>query len=499
MAQSKDPVLLTDDQGTYYIETKPDGTTQRVEVVTVTTSSVIPSLTEGPCRIKRDKKPDENEVKDGSPLAADIRELINSIEKETDCVSLQQKIKTALNGLREEITSCLEGIQAKLGEINPILSIPLNPTKIPKWLKKFVLGRVFPDLEATIAQIKRVTEVVTALTQLVRVVDNITPKLEACAISTRRELEDKARNEIEKAIKEVRENIADTIAEAICQSLNEAGITINQFDDILSGPKAIQDLLDSTDEFKRTVDVALESNLQSINDNQSLVQDITGIPPVIDATSIDAFIATSTGPAYDEYKAQVQGVLALPEPVNSVLPVITGTAAVGQTLTCSNGTWTANGVVNTFALSHQWMRQGQEIYGANTYQYVPVIDDIDYPVYCKVTAENQTNLEEVFTANTQPIVFSMSPGNLPVITGSPVSGQTLTCSEGTWPFTPTSVAYEWVRVVSPGANVRVQSLSSNNIYTVKTADIGSSIKCKVVAQAFRYTLSIDSANTAVVT
>ncbi len=184
--------------------------------------------------------------------------------------------------------------------------------------------------------------------------------------------------------------------------------------------------------------------------------------------------------------------------LNEELPVITGAAVVGSTLTSSNGVWSANGVTNTFALSFQWMRQGQEIFGANTYQYIPVIDDVDYPVYCRVRAENQVSIEEVFTANTAPVQFALGGNNAPVITGTAQVGQTLECSEGTWPFTTTSVQYEWIRVIQPGANVRVQSLSGNNTYYVKVADIGNSIKCKVVVNSFRYTLPAESANTQIV-
>jgi hypothetical protein len=460
---------------------------------------VIPSLTDGPCQIKRDKQPDENEVKKGSPLAADIRELTKMIKAETDCVALQQKIKTSLNGLKEDILSGNDEVKKKLEEITPILKLPLNPFKIPKWLKKFAIGRILPDLDATIDLILKIVEVLKALMDLIQTIEDAIPRLEACAIATRKQLEEDIRNEIEKTLKELREDIEDAIAEAICKGLNDAGISADDIDDILTGVTAVKSLIDTAGEFKQTIDSALGGSLKKIGDNQSLIQDITGIPPVLDTTSMDAFVATVSSPEYDAYKTQVQAVLELPEPVNTVLPVITGTAAVGETLTCSNGTWTANGVVNTFALSFQWMKQGQEIFGANTYQYVPVLDDVDYPVYCRVIAENQTNIEEAFAANTQPVVFSMSSNNKPTITGTPTVGQTLVCSEGTWPFTPTSVTYEWIRVIQPGSNVRVQSSSSNNEYYVKTADIGNSIKCKVVAQAFRYTLSIDSANTAVVT
>lgn len=459
---------------------------------------VLPPLTEGPCQIKRDKKPDENETKKGSPFAKWVREQTQMIKTETDCVALQQKVKTAFNGMKEDIIGSNEEVKRKLDEITPILSLPVNPFKIPAWLKKFAIGRILPDLEATIDLIKKIVEVLQALTELVKTVEAVIPRLEACAISTKEMIEQDIRNEIESALKQVRENIEDAIAEAICKGLNDAGISADDIDDILSGVTAVKSLVDSVDEFKDTINTALGGSLQKIGQNQSYIQDITGLPPVIDTTSLDTFIATSSGAAYTQYLAQIQDVLNLPEPVNTVLPVITGTAAVGSTLACSNGTWTANGVTNTFALSFQWMKQGQEIFGANTYQYTPVLDDVDYPVYCRVRAENQTNIEEVFTANTQPVLFSMAANNKPTISGTPTVGQTLTCSEGTWPFTPTSVTYEWVRVVQPGSNVRVQSSSSNNEYYVKTADIGSSIKCKVVAQAFRYTLAIDSANTAVV-
>lgn len=46
-------------------------------------------------------------------------------------------------------------------------------------------------------------------------------------------------------------------------------------------------------------------------------------------------------------------------PVNSVLPAITGTKTVGQTLTCSTGTWSKSP-----SFSYQWLRSGVPIIGA---------------------------------------------------------------------------------------------------------------------------------------
>ena len=455
-------------------------------------SIVIPSINDGPCQIKREKKADENEAKKGSPLAADIRELTQMINAETDCNALQQKVKTALNGLKEDIKSSTDEIKKKLDEILPITSIPLNPFKIPKWLKKFAIGRIFPDLDATIDMIKKVVEVIKALIELVKTIQAVIPRLEACAISTRDMIEAEIKNEIDKALKDIKKDIEEAIAEAICKGINAVGITANDIDDILSGVSTVTNLIDSVDKFKDEINGVLGNSLTRIGQNQANIQDITGIPPVLDTSSLDAFLASADSPAYTQYKRDVQAVLDLPEPVNTELPVITGDPYTGSTLTCSNGVWTANGVVTDFDLKFQWMRQGQEIYGANTYQYIPNMDDVEYPVYCRVTAENQTNIEEVFSANTAPIQFVLGGNNAPVITGIAQNGQTLTCSDGTWPFTPTQITYEWYRVVVPGSNVSVQSSSSNNVYYIKSADIGSQIKCKVTAFAYRYVVSSDS-------
>lgn len=463
-----------------------------VSSVDISSLIVVPSLNTGDCRIKRDKKADENEAKKGSPLAADIKELTQMIKAETDCDALQQKVRTALNGLKEDINSSTKEIQKKLEEILPVIKLPLNPFAIPKWLKKFALGRIFPDLDATIDMIKKVVEVVQALIELTKVIKDLKPRLEACAIATVKGLEADIKNEIDKVVDDIKKDIEEAIAEAICKGVVAAGITADNIDDALSAVSAVSDLIDSADAFKDSINSILGGSVDKIGQNQALIQDITGIPPVLDTTSLDAFIASTEGDAYTQYKQDVMAVLSLPEPVNTELPVITGTAQVGSTLSCSNGTWTANGVVNNFTLSFQWMKQGQEIFGANTYQYVPVLDDVEYPVYCRVTAENQTNIEEAFSANTAPVVFALAGGNKPTITGTAQVGQTLECSEGTWPFTPTQVTYEWIRVVIPGSNVRVQSSSSNNTYYVKSADIGSPIKCKVVATSFRYAVGTDT-------
>ena len=72
-------------------------------------------------------------------------------------------------------------------------------------------------------------------------------------------------------------------------------------------------------------------------------------------------------------------------PVNTVAPAITGTAEVGQTLTCSQGTWTGTAPI-TYA--YQWKRNGSNIGGATNSTYVLVTADAGTTVSCTVTATN---------------------------------------------------------------------------------------------------------------
>jgi hypothetical protein len=68
-------------------------------------------------------------------------------------------------------------------------------------------------------------------------------------------------------------------------------------------------------------------------------------------------------------------------PVNSVLPAITGTKTVGQTLTCSTGTWSKSPTY-----SYQWLRDGSPIIGATTSTRVLAAGDAGKLMSCTVKA-----------------------------------------------------------------------------------------------------------------
>lgn len=93
-------------------------------------------------------------------------------------------------------------------------------------------------------------------------------------------------------------------------------------------------------------------------------------------------------------------------PVNTVAPVVTGTATVGQTLTTTNGTWTAAPAITGF--TYQWQRGASNIGGATSSTYVLQTADIGNTVRCVVTATNpvgSTSANSNSTATVQDIFW----------------------------------------------------------------------------------------------
>lgn len=75
------------------------------------------------------------------------------------------------------------------------------------------------------------------------------------------------------------------------------------------------------------------------------------------------------------------GYAAANMPVNSVLPAITGTKTVGQTLTCSSGTWSKSP-----SFAYQWLRDGVPISGATASTRVLAAGDAGALMSCTVIA-----------------------------------------------------------------------------------------------------------------
>jgi hypothetical protein len=158
-------------------------------------------------------------------------------------------------------------------------------------------------------------------------------------------------------------------------------------------------------------------------------------------------------------------------PVNSSLPVITGSAVKGQMLAVSTGAW----LNSTTGFAYDWKRGGVSI-GATASTYVLVAGDIGSIMTCTVTASNVAGSTAATSAGTSAVI-DLVPVNtvLPAITGTPTEGQTLTVSNGTWINTPISYARQWLR------NGSAIGGATGATYLLVTADLGGNISCTVTA------------------
>lgn len=82
-------------------------------------------------------------------------------------------------------------------------------------------------------------------------------------------------------------------------------------------------------------------------------------------------------------------------PANTDLPVISGTPAVGETLTVNTGTWTGN---PTPTFTYQWTLDGVDIGGATTNSYVVQAGDSTKDIAVEVTGTNSVGAATVTTA-----------------------------------------------------------------------------------------------------
>ncbi|ABM09716.1 hypothetical protein AAur_3453 [Paenarthrobacter aurescens TC1] len=169
-------------------------------------------------------------------------------------------------------------------------------------------------------------------------------------------------------------------------------------------------------------------------------------------------------------------------------PTISGTAAVGSTLTAAPGTWTTG-----TALGYQWFRNGTAIVGATSATRVLAAADQGTSLTVRVTgtkAGYATAVRE--SAPTATVVAGTLVAPTPIITGTPTVGSTLTANPGTW-TSGSTLTYQWLRsgVAIPGATARS--------YKLVSADQADAMSVRVTGAKAGYTTVVKfSASTALV-
>jgi hypothetical protein len=169
-------------------------------------------------------------------------------------------------------------------------------------------------------------------------------------------------------------------------------------------------------------------------------------------------------------------------PVNTVAPVVSGTATTGYTLTTTNGTWT--GTPASFTYSYQWRRAGVNISGATSSSYTLSSLDQGSAVSCVVTATNAGGSTSANSNATSAVVAATTPSapqNLsvssittnsatlswsePAVTGGyPITQYTVGISGGGFGYVTTSTAGTSINVSLEAGTGYAWGVVATNLY-----------------------------------
>jgi hypothetical protein len=173
------------------------------------------------------------------------------------------------------------------------------------------------------------------------------------------------------------------------------------------------------------------------------------------------------------------------KPVNTSPPTISGTPQVGNTLQGHNGDWSNNPT----SYAYYWLRCHTNggtcslISGAGKTEYTLTPAEVGWTIRLRVDAKNADGSTTAYSAPTAVVTKPSAPVNTspPTIVGTAQAGQTLTGYRGTWTNNPTSYAYAWFRCDNGGGSCSAIVGANAAQYTLKSVDVGNTLRLHVVA------------------
>jgi subtilisin family serine protease len=188
-------------------------------------------------------------------------------------------------------------------------------------------------------------------------------------------------------------------------------------------------------------------------------------------------------------------------------PAVTGTPAVGSSLTADDGTWTGTAPI---AYARQWLRctstastSCAAIAGATGATYTAASADARYYLRVRVTATNPNGATIATSDRTDVVLVPVLPpasSTLPVVYGPARVGGSLNSTLGTWTgTTPIRYARQWLRCTSTTATSCVEiPRAQGSVYRPTAADTGLYLRLRVTASNGKGSAAALSAPTAAI-
>src|SRR4051794_1889702 len=211
---------------------------------------------------------------------------------------------------------------------------------------------------------------------------------------------------------------------------------------------------------------------QWVRDNQDVTGE-TKTTHTLTASDIGRAIRCDVTATGDSGIREANSVTYYP-PAPSALtpPRVSGDPRLGRTLSCTRGTWNDDGLP-AYATNIAWYRSGDPIPGATNATYAITTADTGRQIYCRVAVGS-------LAYSNSPSVYPTAPSIriIPAITGDLRLGGKLSCSRGVWDdegIAAYGVAKQWLR-----DGQEILGATSDD-YTVRLADIGHGVSCRVRA------------------
>jgi hypothetical protein len=217
-----------------------------------------------------------------------------------------------------------------------------------------------------------------------------------------------------------------------------------------------------------------------------------------------AAAVAALGAVFAAMLAGSSAAATLVAPDNTSEPQVTGPARVGQVLRTSNGSWSGTEPI-TFA--YRWFRcdgagapdasNCRRISNAPNASYVLRQADAGFRIRAQVVATNADG-SETATSNATAVVQSAVPTNAdrPSISGSASVGNRLQANRGTWVGDqPITYSFIWLRCNTQGEDCSEIPGANDTTYEVRDADVGRTIRVRVVARNDRGSTSAISSPT----
>jgi hypothetical protein len=221
---------------------------------------------------------------------------------------------------------------------------------------------------------------------------------------------------------------------------------------------------------------------------------------------VKATNAGGTGSADSDLTQEVEKPSIPPPtaPQNTSLPMISGTATLGQVLSANVGSWSGSPT----SYSYQWQRctassSCSSVSGATAQTYTLGSTDAKHEMRVVVKATNAGGTGSANSALTaevnEPTLSAPKNTTLPTISGTAISGHVLSAAVGSWSGSPTSYAYQWQRCNAEGKECSNVTGVIGSAYSLGSGDVNHTLRVVVSAKNAGGTGSATSAVSAVVT